>query len=230
LSLGEKIRRFVIFLISDLGADSKFLSFEMRVCQSLAMELSVYWEESEKLPISWEDFDSVKFAKNGKLKHQLSRVKAYNSLALLPSFPTIIDKPGVSREHIGCKLYLISRNEEIARTGVKGRYAVLIKTEALDSSPIMFFSAFITEKEAQTILRDIQNFDPDNQPLAFDDLTPFELEDKEFRKNNFRGFDNLSILQSRESGAAPLVTFWNMSAFALLLLLIWYFWIKRRHR
>lgn len=205
-------------------------SAEFGVCNDMAMSLDFRLNhENKELPNTWDDFEMIRVMKKGTMKHQLFSAKTINSFALVPGAPEIKPQTGIPYEYPGYRLVFISREGGRSKSSGIGRYALLADPGGKNSKQFPVYSVFFPENLAQIIIKQIDGFNPKNQPLAFDDLTPFEREDKEFRKNNFRGFDNLSISQSRESGAAPLVSFWNMFFLALLLLLVWCFWIKRRH-
>jgi hypothetical protein len=157
---------------------------EMRVSNDLVMEIIVQLDSPDKaLPKSWDDFESIGMMKNGLLKHQLFRAKTMNSFALVPGAPVIDPQLEISREIRGHRLFLISREEKFIKSQGHGRYVILVKPEELDSKPIRIFSHFIPEETAEQILNKIPDFDPAEQPLAFDDLSPFEQEQKQYHES-----------------------------------------------
>ena len=171
-------------LISSFSEGSTKSISGIRICNSLVGELYVFLESGRKdLPKSWDAFESIRLMKSGSLKHQLSRANIINSLSLVPGSPIIDEYPGISRDYRGLRLFLISREEIFTESSGSGRCAILIKPEELDSKPLMIYSDFITEDTAKLILSKIPNFDPAHQPLAFEDLSQFQIEKKQFRDN-----------------------------------------------
>lgn len=155
----------------------------MGVCQNLEADVAFRLDhEGKAIPVTWDDLVTVEKMKNGMVKHQLNTAKAINSFALVPGSPKIGVGPGISQDYGGHHLFLISRVENFTRNSGSGRCAILIKPQDLDSKPVRTFSYFIPEDAAKAILRTIPNFDPEVQPLAFEDLSPFEEADRKFRQ------------------------------------------------
>lgn len=190
----------LVSLISSFSEGSTKSISGIRICNSLVGELYVFRESGKKdLPKSWDAFESIRLMKSGSLKHQLSRAKIINSLSLVPGSPIIDADPRIPREYRGLRLFLISREGSFIDSSGSGRCAILIKPEELDSKPLVIYSDFITEDTAKLILSKIPNFDPAHQPLAFKDLTPFELEKKQFRDNIRTPDDRLPLEEANET-------------------------------
>lgn len=167
---------------------------EAGVVYNLGMELEVQIDSlGKELPKSWDDFETIGMMKNGLLKHQLFQAKTINSFALVPTAPIIEAQPGISQEYQGHRLFLISKKENFTTNKGSGRYAILIKPQELDSQPMRIFADFIPEGTAKLILNKIPDFDPARQPLAFEDLSPFEREKQQFQENIRPSKDSLSL-------------------------------------
>lgn len=190
----------LVSLISGFSEGSTKSILGISVCDFLVSELYVIRDSGSKdLPKSWDAFESIRLMKDGSLRHQLSRAKAINSLSLVPRSPIIGADPGIPREYRGRHLFLISREENFTKFSGSGRCAILIKPEELDSKPLMIYSDFIPEETAKLILSKIPNFDPAHQPLAFEDLSPFELEKNQFRDNIRTSNDRLPLEEANET-------------------------------
>jgi hypothetical protein len=152
---------------------------EMAFCRDLESSLNYQFIDDEKdLPTSWDDFAEIGMIKKKLLPRNSIQLKTINSLALVPGAPVIHAQPGIPGEYQGHRLFLISRTENITKPSGPGRYAILIKPEELDSRPIRTYSYFIPEETAQIILKQIKGFDPQEQPLAFEDVDRLEHDKK----------------------------------------------------
>lgn len=175
----------LFFLFSSIfsNADVK-KSAQMGVCSFLQglLEFQVF-HESKDLPTSWETFEVIGTMKKGSSKKQLFEMKTINSFALVPSLPIIQSEPGIPGDYQGNRLFLISREENVTKASGRGRCAIFIKTEGSSSKPVRTFSYFIPEETAQIILKQIGGFDPQKQPLAFENLPELEKEEKQFQDN-----------------------------------------------
>jgi hypothetical protein len=205
-----------LIMTNALLADSKRVSFEMGVCQSLEFDIAYRLDhEGKGVPSKWNDFVTVERMQSGMVEHQLGTAKAINSFALVPGAPVIGEGPGISPDYIGHRLFLISRAENFTKNSGSGRCAILIKPKDLDSKPSRTFSYFIPEEAAKAILRTIPSFDPEAQPLAFEDLTPFEEADRKFRQAVSGGGQGSIANNSRPRGnrqVSALINWINHSA------------------
>jgi hypothetical protein len=155
------------------------ISAKMMICIEIESNLLYQFVNVRKdLPVSWDEFQTISMTKSGLLQYQTFRAKTINSFALVPGAPIIQPQPGISREYSGHRLFLISRDETFTKTPVSGRYAILIKPEELDSKPVQTYSHFIHEETAQIILKQIKGFDPQRQPLAFENFDQLERNKK----------------------------------------------------
>lgn len=191
--------------LSRIFADSKSVSFEMSACKEIGFFLSFRLDNERKgIPEKWDDLVLVEKMKGGMVKHQLEMAQAINSFALVPDSPMISASPGISRDYSGHRLFLISRVENFTKSSGSGRCAILIKPEEPDSTPIRIFSYFIPEETARLILKTIPDFDPAEQPLAFEDLSPFEEAERQFREM-LPGTGNSSLpgVSDQRKGPSP---------------------------
>lgn len=159
------------------------ISAEFGVCRELEIALGFQMDEEKKLPASWDDFEKVRVMKKGTIKHQLFTAKAINSFALVPGAPVIEHQAGIPHEYPGYRLVFISREAGKSKSSGIGRCALLADPEGQNSKQFKVYAVFFPENLAQIILKQIDGFDPSKQPLAFEDLSPFEREEQQFRDN-----------------------------------------------
>ncbi|MEO7100051.1 MAG: hypothetical protein ABI162_11860 [Luteolibacter sp.] len=139
-----------IFSLSLLAGNCRAVTAELRVCRELELSLAVEFIDNNKdLPKSLDEFAGISMMKKGLMESDLFRVKIINSLALVPGAPVIQSLPGIPQEYRGRRLFLVSREENVTKSSEKGRYAILIKPEELDSKPARTYSYFIPEEAAQ---------------------------------------------------------------------------------
>lgn len=170
---------FAFGFLHSAEADSKAVSSEMRVCRFLERLLDFQINhEKRELPTSWETFDVIGLMKKNPLKQQLFESRVVNSFALVPDTPLIQPQPGISPDYLGHRLFLISREQNITKSAGNGRCVILIKPVELDSQPVRIYSDFIPEETAQIILKQIKGFDPQKQPLAFENIEQLERDKK----------------------------------------------------
>lgn len=154
-------------------------SAELVICREIESNLlNQFIDEHKNLPVSWAEFEGISMTKRGLLQYQSFRAKTINSLALVPGAPIIKSQLGIPREYSGWRLFLISRDKNFTKTSGDGRYAILIKPEELDSKSMRTYSYFIPEETAQIILKQINGFDPQKQPLAFENIDQLEQNKK----------------------------------------------------
>lgn len=132
------------------------------------------------IPEGWRDFMLVNYMKTESL-HSASNFKVVNSFALVPHSPVIKENKEIPKEYSGKRLFLISRYQVYTDSLGQGRCIILIYPSTNESDKIISAAYFIPEATAQLILAQIPDFDPTEQPLAFDDN--FMLENK----NKFQG-------------------------------------------
>lgn len=145
-------------------------SYELATCKDLALEASQnrYLEGFSLLPRDWNDFVSVRYAKEGRMRLSLAKMARTNELALVPGTPVIAADSKISREYTGWGLLAISREEKFHETyGTKGRYAILAGPDKEDLDSLRFLSYFIPAEIARIIMAQLPDFDPSAQPLAF---------------------------------------------------------------
>lgn len=149
--------------------------------------LSIYdefIEAGKKLPSSWDEFAIIREIKSNSLKQNSETAKKINTLAIVPASPAIREEQGIIRSRWNQRLFAISRTWNFDYTKTKsgsdpvhgGRFAILITP---DKSSV--FTEWIPETEVQIILRQLGDFDPKNQPLAFENLEQV-VREKENRK------------------------------------------------
>ncbi len=164
---------FTACLVNITCATSRSLSREMNVCYDLEAFLIVRLNYEKKgLPESWNDFEEVAMNLMGLSKTSPLRREAINSFALVPGAPVIKPHPKIPVKYSGNRLILISRIENVVNPSLRGRYAILVEPQESVSQVVKAHSYLIPEETAQVILKQIQNFDPKEQPFAFDDGVP----------------------------------------------------------
>lgn len=146
------------------------------------IELAIWSEllsEGRDLPSSWEEIPSFRDKQNNLLEQNASLLRQINSFAIVPNSQLIQSEQGVSRERSNHRLFAISRDTDVYDRNLndlesdRGRYVILVTP---DHSEIR--SSWIKEAEAQTILNQIKDFDPKQQPVAFPQVDRLENERK----------------------------------------------------
>lgn len=230
----------LVFGISALADEESRGIAQMNVCGSLERSLiDNYLIAKKRLPKSWDDFEEIALSKKGSLQLDAFRIKTINSFALVPGCPVIQTQPGIPSDYRGRRLFLISRQEVVTKSSQRGRCAILIEPEGIDSNPSRTYSYFISEEAAQLILKQISRFDPEKQPLAFDEQ--FILRNKNRIKGNALDQTIKRLERSRpsvhsEADSASISTssesrmFWIIGAILLFLLCGFYSLVRRSRR
>jgi hypothetical protein len=123
------------------------------------------------MPNSFEKIDSIQ----SMIKRNPSALKFLNLLALVPSMPTIESHVGMSTGLKNYRLFALSRvpcfDPVLSKSGPAkiqgGRFLFLIHLKNNECFP-----TWVPEPEVQFILGQVGGFDPEKQPLAFQDLIP----------------------------------------------------------
>ena len=160
---------FLIVPIISLGRGLEISEESNVIRQVTTCIFDDFMSGKKELPIMFDDIPTLKDWAN-RDKYIISFV---NRLAIVPSSPTILAEQGVSNKFFNYRLFAISRNisfdkvfsTEGSDRKLGGRHSILIKA---DNSEI--FVMWIPEKEAQIILKQLKDFDPAKQPLAFQGL------------------------------------------------------------
>ena len=135
----------------------------------------------KRVPDTWEDMIEISWIKSGKISKSSYYIKIVNSFALVPHSPVIKKDSKIPNEHSGKRLFLISRYQIHTASSTQGRCMILIDPFNTESGKIISAPYFVPEATAQLIMAQIPDFDPTQQPLAFDD--DFLLANK----NKFQG-------------------------------------------
>lgn len=146
------------------------ISEETNVFRQISMCIfDDFLSKNKSLPESFDDIPSL----NEWVSRETDIAILVNELAIVPNMPLIRAEQGLLHKFTAYKLFAISRIESFDRvmsgqdTDGKngGRYSILINSENSD-----IFSMWIPENQAQLILKQIDGFDPNKQPLAFQNL------------------------------------------------------------
>ena len=129
---------------------------------------------NQPLPSSWDEIEPIAEIRKMDPRGSLYTMRTINSFSLVPGAPVIIKEPGISREHYGKRLFLISREEEPVQFNSPGRCVVLVDPKSIDATALRTYSYFIPEASAQLILGQIEGFDPKKTPVAFENLPAIE--------------------------------------------------------
>lgn len=175
---------FVMFCLLNRIEASNGISAEFGFCKEFEFSLGFRLEHENKgIPTAWEEFEAIEMMKSGSMALQLRRAKAINSFALVPGAPMIESDAGIPREYAGYRLVFISRAESQTKLAGNGRCALLADPRGQNSKQFRAYSVFFSEEVTQIILNQIEGFDPIKQPLAFEDLSPFERERQQYHDN-----------------------------------------------
>lgn len=179
----KRLRIFILyFLVSSNFLQAKSdLPKEFGCARLMTVQLSNNSLLGGKsIPEGWSDFMFVNYMKT-EARPSAYIFKLINSFALVPTCPSIKKSPGIPTEYSGKRLFLISRYKIYAASSFQGRCMILINPPSAETGKIISAPYFIPEATAQLILAQIPDFDPIEQPLAFNDN--FLLESK----NKFQG-------------------------------------------
>lgn len=154
------------------------------------VELAIWDEflsEGKELPSSWDEIPSFRDIKKRISTQNLDTLRHINALAIVEKSPTIQAGEGISLSHSGRKLFAISRTAEFHspksksnnESSQRGRYAILVAADGNKTE-----SSWIPESEVQLILKQIKNFDSDNQPIAFENVDQLER-DKQAQQDQY---------------------------------------------
>lgn len=160
---------YLCFLMFSFGRGLE-MSSETNFFRQLA--LSTYETiiaNKNELPKNFEDV--------GGLREWASKepiiISFINRLAIVPLAPQVKSELGIQNKFVGFRLFAISRkessdkviSEELLGKKSSGRYSILVKADYSD-----IFVMWIPEIQARIILKQLKGFDPEKQPLAFQDL------------------------------------------------------------
>ena len=213
------------------------------------VELAIWDEflsEGKKLPSSWDDIPSFRNMKKSISTQNLNTLEHINALALVPNAPAIQAGLGISLNHSDRKLFAISRTAEFHlpksksnnQSADKGRYAIFV---TFDNSQIS--SSWLLEPEVEIVLKQINDFDPAKQPLAFENLDQLARDKKarqdqstqeireHLRKTGKRGSDDQIIPSAQHSKRRDFHTLaWIAGGFMIVAFLVWIALRSRTHR
>lgn len=165
-------------------------SGNMLIFRSLTIAImDGYVTDNKQLPTSWDDIPMIRNMKGDPSVQNPRELKVINMLALVPNAPVLEITHGVSPRLRGMKLFAISRFESVDPVFSKkaddlmegGRYLILVSQDMSD-----IIVNWISEPEAKLVLRQLREFDPAKQPLAFADVTESERA-LETKKELFNG-------------------------------------------
>ncbi len=126
-------------------------------------------EQSLKMPNRFDDVDSIK----QMMKKSPYLLKYLNLLSIIPNTPVIESHIGMANGLKTYKLFAMNRipcfDKILTQNGPSridgGRFLFLINIDGNECKP-----KWIPEPEVQFILKQLKGFDPEKQPLAFQDL------------------------------------------------------------
>ncbi len=162
---------FVFIAISGLLIGRSDMTQAMAASRDLEFMIVVeFLSEGKELPSAWNDIHGIQEMRMNIANQNKDKLLMLNNLALVPGAPLIRSEEGIQMNHQGYRLFAISRttnfDEKSELNQSEGaRYAVLV---SMESSEVM--SSRIPEPEARLILQQIDGFDPEKQPLAFEGL------------------------------------------------------------
>lgn len=142
---------------------------------------SDFLSNGKNLPSAWDQIPSVLDMRNNISTQNFDNLRQINSFAIVTNAPIIQAEPGILKNHSDRRLFSISRTREFYDKKSKlsneistmGRYAIFVSP---DNSGIT--SSWITEPEAQIILKQLKDFDPAKQPIAFENLSQVARDEK----------------------------------------------------
>jgi hypothetical protein len=225
---------FVICAPIFVNANSS-ITAQMGICNQIEMSLSFRLiNEKKEIPKSWDELIDIEMAKKRPLDRNGFRVKTINSFALVPGAPLIQSQSEIPREYRNHRLFMISREENIGKVSMRGRYAILIGSDGTDSKSLRSFSYFIPEETAKLILKQFPDFDPAKQPFAFTEAD-FErseklklsedgsyIYDQSFPEKKIRDIKSPQAPENTPT-ASILLWPWLLSAFILIVGTVYYF-------
>ncbi|HSP41832.1 MAG TPA: hypothetical protein VLO11_03075 [Luteolibacter sp.] len=143
--------------------------------RQIAMSIHDYYMEHDELPNKFSEIPILEeLLRDPKTSYKIKN--EINSLSIVPGAPFIkIDsqEKALSKYHAS-RLYAISRianydfmvaGNSLRENNNGGRYAIMV-----NSDPMSVWCTWIEEKHAQKILEKIDNFDPSNQPLIYQNI------------------------------------------------------------
>lgn len=145
----------------------------MQICRDVEMSLAYDFLIPEKpLPDSFEEMPFIRECVDRIWSNPEYQISILNNLAIVPDAPEIKPQDGVRGEFMNHQLFAISRefNYDYAAKDTDqsdplngGRFAIVISRDGKSASP-----SWIPESEARMILKQMKDFDPKTQPLAFE--------------------------------------------------------------
>ncbi len=144
---------------SAFGRD-KGASASLNLFQQITISLTTdSIEKKIDLPKSFDDIMSVQQLALGHPKY----IENLNRLTTVPGAPLIQRKAGTLNGSFDHRLFAIARRSDDNFPKI-GRRVILIRQEDLSC-----ITDWMPESEAQLILHQLKDFDPEKQPLAFQD-------------------------------------------------------------
>ncbi len=146
----------------------------MMACRSISIMLNEDFIRNKiSLPTSWEEIPTLREIKENAQSQNIKSLKSFNDLAMVPNAPIIKPDSLIPRNRWGWRLFVISRKQSLdyaqsnstKDTLNGGRFLIIISPDNDDSLP-----CWISEIEAQAILKQLNNFNPELQPFAFENI------------------------------------------------------------
>lgn len=201
-----------------------------------------FLSQGKKLPVSWDEIQAIQEMKQNHSSYPAGEFRLFNSLALVPGSPIIKQEAGISQNHSNRKLFAVSRisnfdyaeKDHVQNAADAGRFVMLVSSDNSEIAP-----SWIHESEIQLILKQLNGFEPANEPLAFDQVEEYEREQKtrqelldkdirDSRKPRFSKSDGDSI-PAVASGGEPENhrELWILGAILVCAFLLWFVVNKR---
>ena len=169
-----------LILSVKLSDGRTYMTAPMAACRNIEIELAIQFiEPRQPLPKTWQEILFVRRIFDNPESGNLDTMRWTNALAIVPGAPVVKPTEGIKRLRAGMRLFAISRertqlSDPVTKEASTGRCAIFV-----DPDGTIITSNWVTEVEAQLILKQIPDFDPVVQPVAFDNLEQLEFEEKE---------------------------------------------------
>jgi hypothetical protein len=154
---------FIIYIavLVSTGSAKTEITQEGYFCRQIEMSLAVeFLHEGKPFPRSFDEMQLLR----EMVARDPETSRSINGMVIVPDIPKISDQNGISYVRSGRRLFAISR-KAVAHSENKdelGRYSVWISKNEKDVIP-----DWMPEAEAQLVLDQLEDFEPESQPMAF---------------------------------------------------------------
>lgn len=226
----KSILLFILLSTLFLHARGLEISEEASVIRQISMcVFDDFLREKKDLPKSFDDIPSLR---EWVIK-ETAIASLVNDLAIVPTTPLIHAEQGISNKFTKYKLFAISRgrsfdtviSSEGSDRAIGGRHSILIDEKNSD-----IFSMWIPENQAQIILKQINDFDPTKQPLAFQGLTQNNTmhSDESIQPKQQSTPQGNSKFKSISGSLRELKLLWILGGCILIIAVVWFVMRIRR--